>query len=204
MTLSGAVLAGGRSRRMGSDKAQLVHPIDRIPLWERQWSLLRSLDLENVYVSTGSPHTAWAATPNNPTVVADRHFDHGPLGGIVACLEKCGTNALLVLAVDLVQMQSCFLEKLVKRYREGDGRGVVFAGPNGFEPLCAVYPTHLAELGISMLKNRELRLQDFAARAEALGALTSHQLAPDDHVFLENPNTPDEWDAFCNIQSNAL
>ena len=78
---NGYVLAGGQSRRMGTDKSFLVWR--GRPLIERARTLLSSLHLE-VHVVCGSPGQAQRHL--GPTVV-DTIPDCGPMGGILAGLR---------------------------------------------------------------------------------------------------------------------
>jgi molybdopterin-guanine dinucleotide biosynthesis protein A len=145
MTLTAALLLGGRSTRMGSDKALLE--IDGHPLWWLQWQKLRSLKPARLLISARVGQDV--PTPPPPSmIVRDAVADIGPLGGLIACLESIqldGPDALLlVLGVDLPRMPAALLQDLVFSAEPGCGIIVHHAGRH--EPLAAVYPPTLLDV----------------------------------------------------------
>lgn len=89
----GAVLAGGRSRRMGRDKATLT--LGGRPLAERAARTLETL-LDEVVVVGGTVEAA-AGFPR----LVDRRPGHGPLAGLETALAHAGGRPVFVLACDL-------------------------------------------------------------------------------------------------------
>jgi hypothetical protein len=79
---SALLLAGGRSTRMGTDKAFIE--IDRVPLWRRQLQLLEELRPDEVLIA-GPAHEAWQEI--NCIIIPDAKPNAGPLAGIVAALQ---------------------------------------------------------------------------------------------------------------------
>ena len=99
-----ALLAGGKSTRMGRDKAYL--PVQwegtSAPLWKRQLGVLQALAPDRLVIS-GPRKPGY---PESVTILADEYDGVGPLGGIATCLRKTQTTLLLVLAIDLPQIQA--------------------------------------------------------------------------------------------------
>src|SRR5262249_39814305 len=155
MTLSAALLVGGRSRRMGSDKATLV--INGEPLWTRQVRLLRSMNPREIFVSARAEQD-WL--PEDVEAVLDQSPSRGPLSGISALLKRIGTTHLLVLAVDLPRMTSAHLANLWAIAESS--RGVIPFNGDYFEPLCAVYPQEAASVASMLLAGTDFSLQHFA------------------------------------------
>jgi len=99
MKFEAVILCGGKSRRMGRDKAQLpwrgrtflTHLLEELSEYEE---LLSSAD--HTFVSDAVPHC----------VVADIHPGCGPMGGIHAALCFCQSDALLALSCDLPLFRS--------------------------------------------------------------------------------------------------
>jgi molybdopterin-guanine dinucleotide biosynthesis protein A len=85
-TFTGVVLTGGASRRMGRDKATLL--LAGMPMAERVAAALATAGAERVLRVPGD--------------VADERPGAGPLGGIVAGLDASATDAVVVLACDLL------------------------------------------------------------------------------------------------------
>ena len=148
--ISAALIAGGRSVRMGRDKC-LVE-IDGMPLWKRQFAVLSKLSAEIMIVAPERP--AWC--PPTAHWVPDRVPNSGPLAGLEAALAASPHARLLVLAVDLPGMTSAYLESLAAQATDTCGAVPVIDGL--FQPLSAIYPRtslptvtrHLAEPDKSM------------------------------------------------------
>lgn len=104
------LLAGGRSRRMGRDKAQL-QLADGQTLLQRAESLLRGLDAE------GLQFLPPLLSGDRPGGIADRLADSGPLGGLHSVAEylhegKTPCDALLSISVDMPLLQARQLQSL--------------------------------------------------------------------------------------------
>src|SRR5476651_1092157 len=99
-SFSAVVLAGGRSTRMGSDKALLSLPGSDLLLWQRQVRVLEELKPEEIFWSGA----ARPGLPENLRLIADEVENAGPLAGISACLNLLESDLLVVLAIDLPRM----------------------------------------------------------------------------------------------------
>ena len=131
--LSGLVLAGGRSSRMGREKALID--------FEGQPLVLRVADrlaraADPVLLATGNPGRLG---PVGYREVADVSAECGPLGGLVAGLEASPHELVAVVAVDMPYVSPELL-KFLASLRQGED-AVVPMGATGLEPLHAVYST---------------------------------------------------------------
>lgn len=102
---NGLVLAGGRSSRMGQDKAQLTLP-GRITLLEHARQQLLSAGAGEVYLNHSSVSGAQKLVEPFP--------DRGPLSGIHAALCNNSHLPLLILPVDMPLMTPVYLRQLVQ------------------------------------------------------------------------------------------
>ena len=103
--VTGFIIAGGKSRRMGFDKRQIR--VNGVPLLERMRNLLRDvLGREPVFVGDNLSST-------DINILHDAKVDCGPVGGLVAALENCRTEWALILAVDLPYLSSIELTLLL-------------------------------------------------------------------------------------------
>ena len=162
ITFTAVLLAGGASRRMGTDKAMLM--IEGESLWARQLRVLREARPEGVVVSArGRP--GWC--PAEMEVKLDGELSRGPLSGVAAALGGMRTSHLLVLAVDLPRMTGEHLRKICERARPGEG--VVPVRDERFEPLCAVYPKEAAEFAADAVKGDDVSLRAFVRRLRSEG-----------------------------------
>jgi molybdenum cofactor guanylyltransferase len=185
MTLSAILLAGGRSRRMGLDKAAVV--IAGEPLWQRQLRLLRELRPETFWVSARTTVT-WC--PPEIEVVADRPPSRGPLSGVAAGLRRLQTSHLLVLAIDLPQITAEHLRKLWNLARPGIG--VVPLHGDYLEPLCAFYPAEAAVAAEEALHSSDASLQHFAQTLLSRSQVQVYDLSSEERQLYLNMNTPSD------------
>lgn len=101
MPLIGMVLAGGRSSRMGRDKALL--PWRGRPLIEQQIGTLLAAGVDEVKVSGDRPDYQGVTDP----------MPHaGPVGGIAAVAAACSDGELLIVPVDMPRLQPALLARL--------------------------------------------------------------------------------------------
>jgi len=184
---SAGVLAGGRSSRMGRDKAFLPTPLDGTLLIDRQTALLRSLGSDDLLIS-GRVGVDYRAP--DARVVVDRAPDCGPLAGIAALLAAARHPWLLVIAVDLPYLSSAYLEKLLDA--SAGLSGVVPWGNDGYEPLVALYPTRLLAVIERALTDGRLSLQPLLRSALADGSLRSLAIEADERTQFINWNEPED------------
>jgi molybdenum cofactor guanylyltransferase len=182
-----ALLAGGKSTRMGRDKAYL--PVEwegtSVPLWKRQLGVLQALAPDRLVIS-GPRKPGY---PESVTVLADEYDGLGPLGGIATCLSKTRTTLLLVLAIDLPQIQPAFLLKLL--VRSEPGCGVVPVYQNRFEPLIALYPAAALEVATDQLSKQDYVLQHFVEKLLKNRLVIRYDVELSEESQLKNWNTPD-------------
>ena len=157
--VTGLIVAGGQSRRFGSDKAR--HPVDGRPMIERVYDVLSPL-VETVLVSVRTLDADYHLPAQR---VADEYPGAGPLAGLHAGLRRCQTPWLLALACDVPFLTSETLQVLLAA-REGTDRLVVARTPDGRRhPLCALYPRALGPLAERLLKAEHLAMHELLRTA---------------------------------------
>ncbi len=162
--VAGAVLTGGASSRMGTDKAQLV--VGGVASATRVARCLASL-CEDVVLVGGDPP---ASAPGRR--VRDGDGPHSALRGLVAALEAARAERVLVLATDLPFVTPDLLLALVA-WPEADA--VVPRDADGAHPLCALYRRESA-LPVARRHLAEQRL----ALSALLDALATRYLEGED------------------------
>lgn len=192
VSVAGAVLAGGRSVRMGTDKAALT--VAGECLLARQLRLL-------VEAGVGERIVSIAPTSNRPVLpgpeavrcVVDREPGLGPLAGLESCLAVSRADLLLVVAVDLPALSADLLRRLIAAATPA--WGVVPQRQSRYEPLVAVYPRcALAEVSARIARG-ELALQSLARAGIAGGWLRPWAVAAADEACFTNWNTPEDLPA---------
>jgi molybdenum cofactor guanylyltransferase len=113
--IGGYVLAGGKSTRMGRDKALLE--LAGEPLLRHVVKKLRRVCMD-VRVLTDKPEFALFAP-----IVPDLHADCGPLGGMEAALAHSVFDWNLFMPVDMPFLPSAFLDHWVRQTLRDDRRG---------------------------------------------------------------------------------
>lgn len=112
---TGVVLAGGRSRRMGRDKASL--PWGETSLLDRMVALLHEAGAGRVFVS---------GRPERRDGLADTAPDRGPVGGIASVLPHCADGLVVIVPVDMPTLRIGRVHALLAA--AGPARSAAFAG----------------------------------------------------------------------------
>ena len=185
MKLSAVILAGGQSLRMGRDKAWLE--VEGQPLLRRTGETVRALGVEEIFISgrAGADYSALKLP-----VLIDLESGGGPLGGIERGLDAASSPLLLVLAVDLPQMTTAFLEKLFAGCDSQTGAVPQLAG--GLEPLAAIYPKRCHAIAVQCLAGGRLAAREFAVACLRENAVKLFPVAASDAALFANCNTPDD------------
>lgn len=150
--MNGFVLAGGRSTRMGKDKALL--PYGGRPLVQHAVCLLRSAGLEPHIVGSRPDLSVYAP------VVEDLHAGYGPLGGIEAALASSMSEWNVFLPVDLPLLPAVFVRYLIKRSAITGAVTTIPTVTGRPEPLCAVYRRDLLTGIRASLEARKYKVMD--------------------------------------------
>lgn len=172
---AGFVLAGGRSTRMGRDKALLP--------WGGR-TLLEHIAGQVVQAAgsvtvIGPPERyQHLGLPTLP----DLHPGCGPLAGVETALASTEAEWNLIVACDLPFLDAAFFHRLFQLARKP---AVVPVSPRGPEPLCAVYHCSCHLAAAEAITANGLKMQDFIAK---IGA----HLETIEGNFESNLNTPED------------
>jgi molybdopterin-guanine dinucleotide biosynthesis protein A len=189
LRMEGVVLAAGRSRRMGTDKA-LVPLADGERLWQRQWRTLGEAGIERRWLSARADQS-WV--PADVPVVGDAVSDAGPLAGLLAASAAGDGTHLLVLAVDLPEVPVEWVRTLMARAQPE--RGVVGRWPDGtYEPLAALYPRGWLQEWRAAFGSvaHPPGLQALLRERASTGGLDVIPLGPERERWFRNANTPED------------
>jgi molybdenum cofactor guanylyltransferase len=114
---TGVVLAGGKSSRMGTDKADLV--LKNKTLLQSACDLLKDAGAKNILVSRNVANSVKSSRYHSPShylshqYVKDIYPNNGPLGGIYSTLLATECD-LLITAVDMPLLTSSLLSAIVQ------------------------------------------------------------------------------------------
>jgi molybdopterin-guanine dinucleotide biosynthesis protein A len=185
-TFTAVLLAGGRSTRMGRDKASL--PCAGATLWEHQLATLRATGAGEVCIS-GPRHGPYANC--GVPVLEDRTQNAGPLAALETALPRA--PYLLVLAIDMPAMRADFLRELMRTALR-TRRSVIPEIEGRFEPLAAVYASALAPLVDQALRGPDHSMQQLVREALGGELAVQHSVPAEARALFRNLNTPADWD----------
>ncbi|MGE3856877.1 MAG: molybdenum cofactor guanylyltransferase [Dehalococcoidia bacterium] len=134
--VTGVVLAGGRSSRMGRDKATLV--LDGETLLQRTVRALAAVADEVVVVCAPGAALPDLDAPCPIRVVEDPVEGEGPLVGIAAGLEAARAPVVLIVGVDMPFLRPALLALLAERVAAG-ARWVLPIADRRPQPLCSAF-----------------------------------------------------------------
>jgi molybdopterin-guanine dinucleotide biosynthesis protein A len=180
------ILAGGKSSRMGADKASLQLGCQTL--------LARALAL----AATVAEAVLIVGEPEQflpfGRVVQDVFPGRGPLGGIHAALRESQTELNLMLAVDLPFVESRFLEYLIASACQCAAVVTVPRAAGGWQPLCAVYRREFAAVAERALRKGKNRIDALFSQVEtrAISEEELMRMGFSANMF-RNLNTPVEW-----------
>ncbi len=185
---TGAVIAGGQSRRMGRDKALLT--VDGELMWRRQACVLQAAGAAVVGV-VRQRGQAPLGLLREIRLWHDSVVGVGPLAGLHAALAVCQHEWLAVLAVDMPCIDGNWFHWL--REHCGPQRGAMAWGVDGHaEPLAAIYPRAALPEVEQRLRSGPRSLQSLADALVAQGRLASVPLPAGQSWRAANWNTPAE------------
>jgi molybdenum cofactor guanylyltransferase len=178
------LLAGGRSKRMKTNKAFL--DCKGIPMWRFQIEKLVTLRPDELFFSI---QTGMKFPPGQWRFVYDRLPDLGPLGGLEAALRGTRADFLVTLAVDMPGMTADFLSSLLEA-----------SGTTGVAPLvdgfycggAAVYPAKILPLVERILAGSDRSFQHLIVEALEGGMMNVKQVPPEQRPLFENWNRPED------------
>ncbi len=192
-TVNVAILAGGRSSRMGTDKSFIL--LRNKPLFEHVLARVTPLALP-ILLITNSPEKY--ANYNLPTV-ADLLPGQGSLGGLYTALTSSSTDYTLCIACDMPFLNTLLLKSLIERRVGWD---VVVPRIAGFpEALHAVYSKACLEPIRHHLATGQLKASGFYDHVKTLYVEEAEirRIDPDLRSFI-NVNTPDDVAALQPLQ----
>ncbi len=173
------IFAGGKSSRMGKDKALLPFGA-YATLSEFQYKKLSDL-FDKVYLSSKENKFDF-----NCLVITDNYIDNSPLVGIISIFEMIEVEEVFILSVDAPFVGEAVIEALYKEERENFDV-VVAQSPNGTQPLCALYKRTILPLAYSQLDKGNHKLLNLLSLAKTL-----YVPFKEEQPF-SNLNHPDEY-----------
>ncbi|MBI5594290.1 MAG: molybdenum cofactor guanylyltransferase [Deltaproteobacteria bacterium] len=180
--VTGVILAGGRSTRMGKDKATLE--IGGVSLFENILWVMQALFPQIIIAGDRRD----LSSPDIPCY--SDHYPGSALGGLYTGLYEAKTDLIFVASCDL-PFPDPYIIRLILAYRH-DFDVVVPKTPYGLEPIFALYRKTCLDHMKDMLEHDEYRIYDFYPKVSV--RYVNVDELPDgwENSFL-NVNTPEEF-----------
>ncbi len=190
----GLVLAGGFSRRMNRDKANLVYPVHDKPQWKVTAECIRPF-CEEVFLSVRDGQCLDELDEGSPETIGDRDSSQGPLSGFISAMERVPEQTLLVVACDLPLLNGTILRQIIEHRGSADAIAFRSSSDGMPEPLCALYEPAMLEVCRTEAHNgarcpRKILIQQERS-VKLLDLPTSNAL--------DNANTPEDFDRLCRV-----
>jgi molybdopterin-guanine dinucleotide biosynthesis protein A len=182
MKVTGIILAGGKSSRMGTEKGLIeIHgrPMTRIII-----DLLRPL-CNTIFISTSNPLYSSFGYP----LIPDLHKDKGPISGLYSALSASPNHINLFLPCDVPYMRQEILELLLITANSNPEKCII-PYTDYPEPLIAVYPKSTLPVLNQLIMDGETRIKEIFNHLPTL-FISMKEAGINYHAF-KNINTPDD------------
>ncbi|NLD93951.1 MAG: molybdenum cofactor guanylyltransferase [Fibrobacter sp.] len=184
-TVQGILLAGGKSSRMGTDKASLT--LGETTLGASLAEMLEQ-SCDNLLVSIAKGKQS---PIENIRVVVDKYDGLGPLAGICSSLTETDSRVSFVVACDIPYIHPMLIRKMLSFCNEYDIVVPSFKAGT-VEPLMAVYTKKCLGAIETLLDMKMLRVKDL------FNMCKTKTVAWSDSAWYANLNTREEYNAYCN------
>ena len=188
--LFGLVLVGGKSIRMGKDKALICYHGNENQL-VRSTALLNTV-CQEVFVSQRKDQSY--EVQNFANIICDSVEEvKGPLCGIISAMHSYPDENWLVIACDLPHLDEVALQKLVREFESCSPQLIAYKSSyDGLpEPLCAIYPSGSARELLACSR----KLNNHCPR-KILMKMNARLVEQDNPTSLNNVNTNSEYHDF--------
>ena len=186
--MTAIILVGGKSRRMGTNKAFLT--LKGKTFLERQIDILTKI-FDNVIISANLPQEYEIF---NVPVIVDIYPEKGPLGGIYTGLINSKSFYTFILACDMPFVEKDLITHLVSYTKSREYDVVIPQNGKQLEPLHAFYSKNCIAPIKNQLENNNLRIVDFFSQVKVKKVDMLSFISLNNHKrSLTNLNTMEEY-----------
>lgn len=181
--ITGIILAGGKSSRMGSDKGMIQ--LNGKRFIEHILEALIPNVSDIIIIANNDNYNNLGYK-----VYEDIIKDHGPLGGIYTGLRNSKTENNIIVSCDIPFINSGLIKHIIKNMGRTDISVPVFEGNT--EPLCAVYTKEITGKIKDLIINNELKIHNVLKHFITTEVHITNKLDFYNKRLLANINTPEE------------
>ncbi|MEL3972765.1 molybdenum cofactor guanylyltransferase [Rossellomorea oryzaecorticis] len=190
----GVILAGGKSRRFGSNKGFALYK--GIPFYEWSIRAMKKAVESCVLVTSRELESEYKAIAGMPVIVDDSSFkESGPLGGVYTAMsEMAPAEWYVLLPIDVPYINSSIIEQII----EVDGKGFkaiipIIEGKKQF--LIAAYHYSLKDMIYEQLRSGNYRMQSLVESIDVL-YIKEKEMGKNANVSFRNVNTVQDLGMF--------
>jgi len=164
--ITGVILAGGKSSRMGSRKEFIS--VNGNTMLDGLLDVLRPLFCEILVVADDKKRFSnlTRAGATSVKVIEDLIKERGPLGGIYTGLRAASSEKAFFVACDMPFLHNALIRRLLDCAKRSDDECVVPRSDRGIEPLHAVYSRKIIQRIEDLLKGDDLSIIKLIERCE--------------------------------------
>jgi len=195
MNVTGIILAGGKSTRMGTEKG--LQLLNGKTLIEYAIEAISSV-CDTIVISSNSD----AYSNLNYKVIADEIPGIGPMGGIYSALKQSESESNLVLSCDLPFVSRKLLSYILQM-APGYDVAVPWEGNQHYEPLCAFYNKNTLPLMEQFIQNNVYKLPEFFNHILVNKLIIDHTLPFYAENLFFNVNSKHDISTASNMMQNT-
>jgi molybdopterin-guanine dinucleotide biosynthesis protein A len=180
--ITGIVLAGGKSSRMGTDKSLIM--LHNKPLIQYAIDIIKHL-CQNIVISANTNKYEFTGCEVWP----DEFPVQAPIIGIYSCLKRSPTNLNIVLSCDMPMITTSLFSYLLVYAKDYDI--VVPVHENYLEPLCGIYQRSALPIMEKFIRSKNFALHEFIENTNHLSLKIPDNKFPAS-IFM-NVNTLDDF-----------
>jgi molybdenum cofactor guanylyltransferase len=205
------ILAGGRSKRMGRDKAMIE--VDGTPLIQRIYDVVASCQIPpqptgegerlppQIYVLTPWIDRYRSILPITCNFILEQQPDHGPLSAFAQGLTEITATWIMLIACDLPNLSTSIIQAGIDRLPSIPAQSIAYLPKQiekGWEPLCGFYRQICQPSAIAYINGGGKSFQDW------LKPQIVTEFIITDPTCLLNCNTPADLAMILNTKQSAL
>lgn len=195
--MTGIILAGGKSRRMGQHK--LFLQAGSVPLFERVYRVLNPI-FTHIIVVANNPE--WFRS-YDVQVIPDILPGRGVLGGLYTGLSYASSHCSFCFAADMPFLNPGLIRYMIEKRDEGDV--IIPRTPDGLQPLHAIYSRKCLKPIKDLLSTGNLKIIDFFTEVTVI-YISEREILDYDPMVLSflNINTKEDLRHAEDILTSAL
>jgi len=187
--IKGVVLCGGKSSRMGTDKALILHKGKTC--LENTIAHFDDLHLSYTVSCNALQYPTYATIVQPKSIVVDQTMYAGPMRGLMSCYDAFA-QGLFLLACDMPDVCTPHLQALIDLYVDNPSYDAYLYRKHTFyEPLCAIY----TQKGLEKIRHEIDPIEgNFSFQKLLQDKLNTKTIDIGDALFLKNYNYKEDWD----------